>query len=209
MAPKALELCGLLTTVIAIAVGVLLVWGFDLVVNRGMTAGEEASQRRWVERFHRRRKPRGNKVTVIAGATSGEELIEGIVIGATSAIGGGTGLVVGIAIALDNISEALSIGEMVFDEDKGQPKVKQRWEVIKWTGLIGLSLFVAALVGYFVLSSLPEYLQGALAAVGAGAMFYLATTGPVPEAESHQFEKSGGLAAAVGFLAMMVITQST
>jgi ZIP family zinc transporter len=209
MVPKALELCGLLATLLAILVGVLLVWGFDLYVNRGLTAGEDASQRRWVSRFHKRRKPRGNKVTVIAGATSAEELIEGIVIGASSAIGGGTGLVVGLAIALDNISEALSIGEMVFDTDKGKPKQEQRWEVMKWTGLIGISLFVSAVGGYFLLSKLPEFWQGSLTALGAGAMFYLATTGLVPEAESHQFEKSSGLATAAGFMAMIMITQFT
>ncbi|HEY8575861.1 MAG TPA: ZIP family metal transporter [Devosia sp.] len=209
MVPKALELAGLLTSLIAIAVGVLLVWCFDLFVNRGLTAGEQASQRRWVRRFHQRRKPHGNKVTVIAGATSAEELIEGIVIGASSAIGGGTGLVVGVAIALDNISEALSIGELVFDTDKEKSKRAQRWEIIKWTGLIGISLFVSALGGYFLLSNLPEFWQGTLTAVGAGAMFYLATTGLVPEAESHQFEKSAGLAAALGFLSMIVLTQFT
>jgi ZIP family zinc transporter len=209
MVPKALELCGLLATLLAILVGVLLVWGFDLYVNRGLTAGEDASQRRWVSRFHKRRKPRGNKVTVIAGATSAEELIEGIVIGASSAIGGGTGLVVGLAIALDNISEALSIGEMVFDTDKDKPKGAQRWEVIKWTGLIGISLLVSAVGGYFLLSKLPEFWQGSLTALGAGAMFYLATTGLVPEAESHQFEKSSGLAAVAGFMMMIVITQFT
>jgi zinc transporter ZupT len=63
MVPKALELCGLLTTLLALLVGVLLVWGFDLYVNRGLTADEDASQRRWVSRFHKRRKPRGNNVT--------------------------------------------------------------------------------------------------------------------------------------------------
>lgn len=209
MVPKAVELSGLLTSAIAITVGVLLVWSFDLYVNRGMTAGDEASQQRWVQRFHQHRKPRGNKVTVIAGATSAEELIEGIVIGASSAIGGGTGLVVGIAIALDNISEALSIGELVFDADKEKTKDKQGWEIMKWTGLIGVSLLVSALGGYFLLSRLPEFWQGALTGLGAGAMFYLAITGLVPEAESHQFEKSGGLASAAGFLAMLVLTQFT
>lgn len=97
---------------------------------------------------------------------------------------------VGLAIVLDNISEALSIGEMVFDTDKDKPKNTQQWEVIKRTGLIGISLLVSAVGGYFLLSKLSEFWHGSLTALGAGSMFYLATTGLVPEAESHQFEKS-------------------
>lgn len=209
MVPKALELSGLATSIIGLGVGILLVWGFDLYINRGMTAGDEASQNRLVKIYHRRRKPRGDQVTVIAGATSAEELIEGVVIGASTAIGGGTGLVLGIAIAIDNVAEALSIGELVFDTQKDKSLKQQRWEVIKWTSLIGLSLILSALAGYFVLSQLPPFWQGALTAVGAGAMFYLATTGLVPESESHQFEKSSGLSSCACFIAIIVVTQFT
>jgi ZIP family zinc transporter len=43
--------------------------------------GERAEQRLWVRQYSRRRQPRGDEVTVLAGGTSVEELIEGLVIG--------------------------------------------------------------------------------------------------------------------------------
>jgi zinc transporter, ZIP family len=116
MLPKALELADLLEVGVGFVIGVALVYGFDLFVNRGAIAGPEAEQIRRVRRFHSRHPPHGGKVTVLAGATSTEEVIEGIVIGVSAAIGGGMGLIVALAIAIDNISEAMSIGEMVWDE---------------------------------------------------------------------------------------------
>lgn len=70
-----------------------------------------SSQSDAVERYHRRRKPRGGKVTVLAGATSVEELIEGLTIGVGTAIDPSMALITGLAIGIDNVAEALSIGE--------------------------------------------------------------------------------------------------
>jgi ZIP family zinc transporter len=206
MVPKALELAGGAEVYVAIPLGVVLVWGFDLYINRGLTAGEKAAQSRLVRRYHQRHKPRGSKVAVIAGATAGEEVIEGIVIGVSAAIGSSTGLVVALAIAVDNVSEALSIGELAISERAIKHKKRQ---ILLWTGAIGVALVVSALAGFLLLRDLPADWQGFLTAVGAGAMFYLATAGLIPEAESHQFEQSGGLAAAAGFLTMLAITQIT
>ena len=88
-------------------------------------------------------------VTVLAGGTSAEELIEGISIGVGAAIKPGLGLLVALAIVIDNLTEALSIAELIRDrqDDKqGRPAV---WRIVKWTGLIGLSLFSSALAGWF------------------------------------------------------------
>ena len=204
MVPKALELAHPLIVYGALSLGVLLVWGFDLYINRGATAGEKADQRHHVRRFHRRHKPRGSKVAVIAGATAAEELIEGLVIGVSAAVGGGTGLVVALAIAVDNISEALSIGELVLNEEDAGNKPRA---VMFWTGWIGLSLAVSAFAGYLLLKDIPPAWQATLTAIGAGAMFYVATSGLVPEAEENQFEQSGALATAAGFLTILVISQ--
>jgi len=204
MAPKALELTHPLIVYGAIVTGVLLVWSFDLYINRGATAGEKADQKHHVRRFHRRHKPRGSKVAVIAGATAAEELIEGVVIGVTAAVGGSTGLVVALAIAVDNISEALSIGELVLNEEGDSNKSRA---VMFWTGLIGVSLAVSAFAGYLLLKDIPPEWQGTLTALGAGAMFYVATGGLVPEADENQFQQSGALATAAGFLTILVIAQ--
>jgi ZIP family zinc transporter len=208
MIPKALELAEPIEVYIGIPIGVLLVWGVDLYINRGMTAGDKAAQSRRVRRYHQRHRPHGSKVAVIAAGTAGEELIEGIVIGVSAAIGGGTGLIVALAIAVDNVSEALSIGELT-KSDRGIREKDKNRDILMWTGIIGGALAVSAFAGFLLLQGLPAEWQGFLTAIGAGAMFYIAVVGLIPEAESHQFEQSGGLAAAAGLLTMLVLTQMT
>ncbi len=206
MIPKALELADAIEVYAGIPMGVLLVWGVDLYINRGMTAGDKAAQSRRVRRYLQRHKPRGSKVAVIAAGTAGEELIEGIVIGVSAAIGGATGLIVALAIALDNVSEALSIGELTKNDDRVKNKNR---DILIWTSIIGAALVVSAFAGFLLLRGLPAEWQGFLTAIGAGAMFYIAIVGLIPEAESYQFEQSGGLAAAAGFLTMLVLTELT
>jgi zinc transporter ZupT len=82
----------------------------------GQARREKAEQRPGVERFHRRHRPRGDEVTVLAGGTSAEELIERISIGVGAAIKPGLGLLVALAIGIENLSEALSIGELIRDQ---------------------------------------------------------------------------------------------
>jgi zinc transporter, ZIP family len=204
MVPKALQLGGLLVTALGLPIGVVLVWLFDLYINRGMMAGADAAERPRVRRYHRRRRPKGSTISVIAGGTAAEELIEGVLIGVSAGLGGSTGLVVAVAIAVDNVAEALSIGQLIRNEEKGEHEARR---VLGWTGLIGVSLLVSAFGGYFLLQGLPPMWQGLLTAIGAGAMFYIATTGLVPEADSHHFEQSGGLAAGAGLLAMLLLTE--
>src|SRR5690606_5714755 len=62
MVPKALELGGLPVAATGLPIGVVLVWCFDLYINRGMTAGSKAEEEGEVRRFHRRHKPRGSNV---------------------------------------------------------------------------------------------------------------------------------------------------
>jgi zinc transporter, ZIP family len=91
MLPQALELGSLLLAIGGFTVGFLAVYAFDLFVYRGQLAGEGAAQRSQVERFYRQRRPRGSEVTVLAGGTSAEELIEGLSIGLGTAIKPGLG----------------------------------------------------------------------------------------------------------------------
>jgi ZIP family zinc transporter len=74
MMPQALELSSVAVAVAGFVVGFAAVYGFDLFIHRGMLAGEKAEQHGAVERFHRRNRPRGDQVTVLAGGTSAEEL---------------------------------------------------------------------------------------------------------------------------------------
>lgn len=198
MMPKAGEAAGVLVATGAFAVGLALVYALDLFVNRGVIAGERADQKPKVDMIHRRRPPRGSEVSVLAGSTTAEELIEGLSIGVSLAVAPHLGVLVGLAIAIDNVSEAFSIGELAREESR--ENLARR--VLGWTGLIGAAVLLAALAGWFFLRGLPDATLGALLATGAGGMFYLTITDLVPKAEEHQFQQSAALAVAAGFLLM-------
>jgi ZIP family zinc transporter len=202
MLPKALAQSSLPTSATGFAVGFGLVYVLDLFVNRGALAGEKATQKAEVDAHHARRKPRGDKVTVLAGATSAEEIIEGLTIGVGSAIDPTVALLTGLAIGIDNVAEALSIGALQREDD---PK-HHVWPTLKWTGLIGVTLVASALTGWFALRGLSENVLGFLLAVGAGGMLYLTITDLVPEAEDHAYQESGAISLAVGFLTIFILS---
>jgi ZIP family zinc transporter len=206
MLPKALELGSLATAVAGFLTGVAAVYGLDLFVHRGRIAGPMAEQHASVERYHRRHPPRGDKVTVLAGGTSVEELIEGLSIGVGAAVDPSLGFIVALAIMIDNVSEALSIGELIVSEaESDEPKAEWR-RVLGWSGLIGASLLSSALVGWFLLRGMPEPVLGTLLAAGAGGMFYLTVTDLVPEAEQRNYQQSGALSVAAGFTTIFVVS---
>lgn len=202
MLPKSVELASLPHAIAGFALGFLVLYGLDLFVHRGASAGDKADQRDWVRSVQRRRKKRGDEVTVLAGGTSAEELIEGLTIGVGAATDGSIGLIVGLAIVIDNISEAMSIGQLV--QENGSERPARR--ILGWTSLIGASLFVSAMAGWFLFRNLPQQTLGLLLAGGAGAMFYLTMTQLVPEAESHQFQQSSAVAAGCGLLVIFTLS---
>jgi hypothetical protein len=65
------------------------------------------------------RRPRGGEVTVLATGTSAEGLLEGLTIGAGAIIEPRLAILIAAAIAVDNISEALSIGEIIRSQSAG------------------------------------------------------------------------------------------
>lgn len=205
MLPKALELGSLGVTVAGFVAGFAAVYGFDLFVHRGKLAGAAAEEYQQVARFYRRHKPRGGEITVLAGGTSAEELIEGLSIGIGTVIQPGLGLLIALAIVVDNISEGLSIGELVRAETTGDRRGEMR-RVLGWTGLIGAALFVSALAGWLLLQGLAEPVLGFLFALGAGGMFYLTITDLVPQAEQRQYQQSGAIAAAAGFVVIFSLS---
>jgi ZIP family zinc transporter len=206
MMPEALELTSIEVAVAGFVAGFAAIYAFDLFVHRGKLAGPKAEQERKVKRYHARYRPRGSEVTVLAGGTSTEELIEGLSIGVAAVIKPELGIFIALTIVIDNIAEALSIGELVIVEE-GVKKRRPVWRVIKLTGLIGTSLFLSALAGWLLLRDLPQFVLGFLFTVGAGGMFYLTTTDLVPEAEERQFQQSGGLAIGTGFMMIFVLSQ--
>lgn len=205
---QALEMSSLALTSASFAAGFAAVYLFDLFIHRGRLAGEKSEQRPEVERFHRRRRARGGQVTVLAGGTSAEELIEGVSIGVGMAIKPGLGILIGLAIAIDNLSEGLSIGELVRNEagDSGRGVARR---VLGWTGLISAADLVATLAGWFLLRGLSQPILGCLLAVGGGGMFYLTITELVPQAEEWHYQQSGAVATAAGFLLIFALSTLT
>ena len=182
-------------------------WLFDLFVNRGRVAGERAEQWPQVAAFHRRHRPRGDRATVLAGGTSAEELVEGLAIGTGVVIDPQVGLLIGVAIAIDNLSEGVSIAELVLAgaPERG-PATARR--VFRWTSLVGASLLVSSIVGWVALRGAADAIVGFLLAVGAGGMLYLTVTQLVPPAEERQYEGSAALATWAGFVLMLVLVES-
>ncbi len=208
MLPKSLDIGSLLLTLAGFACGFLGLWGFDLYIHRGEVAGEGAEEKRDVARHHRRHGIRGgDKAAVIVGGTLAEEMIEGLSIGVGAAFDPGIGIVVASAIVVDNFAVSLSVGELT----RENPEVRGRAElarVLRWTGLLGITLFLATLAGFFVLGRLPLPLLGFSFAAGAGVMFYQTLTDLVPEAEDRHYRRSAGLAAAAGFLALLAFAEA-
>ena len=200
MLPKAAQIASFPIVVAGFAAGFACLYALDLFVHRGASAGEKAEQRKWVLRL--RRRPRGDEITILAGGTSAEELIEGATIGVSAAADPSLGMIVGLAIVIDNASEALSIGDLI--REKGGDHQGKR--ILGWTSMIGAALFVSAMAGWFLLRDLSDGTLGLLLAAGAGGMFYLTVTVLVPEAESHQFDQSSAIAAGAGLLVIFTLS---
>lgn len=208
MLPRAIQLATVPLAVGGFVAGFLSVYVLDLLVHRGRLAGAESEQRPQVERFYQTRRPHGGEVTVLAGGTSAEELIEGLAIGVGAAIRPGLGMLVALAITIDNVSEALSIGEIIRSESADDPR-RQRRRIMGWTGLIGVALFGSALAGWFFLRGLSGTALGFLFAAGGGGMFYLTVTDLIPEAEERHYQQSAAIAMAVGFMMTFVLASYT
>jgi ZIP family zinc transporter len=205
MVPQALELTSLGATAGGFAAGFLAIWVFDLFVNRWRLAGEHAAQHRRVEAYHRSHRPHGDRVTVLAGGTSAEELIEGLAIGTGVVIEPQVGALIAAAIAVDNFSEGLSIGELVAGRPGGDSRATR--QVLGWTGLVGASLLVSAVLGWLLLRDAGGSLVGLLQAAGAGGMLYLTVSALVPPSEEQQYQGSGALATGTGFLVILFLTE--
>lgn len=203
MLPTALESGALAVVAIGFAAGMLSLFLFDLVVHGGWIVGEHADQRRIVRRYHRRRGS-GSQVLVLGGGTSAEELVEGLAIGVGAAIEPSLAFVVALAIAIDNLAEGMSVGELIRDETPDRARAMPR--VLAWTGTIGLALFVSSMVGWFALRGVPPTVLSALLAAGAGAMLYLTLSSLVPEGEARQYQGSATLASGVSFTIILVLS---
>jgi ZIP family zinc transporter len=205
MLPRGVELAGLVPTVAAFATGYVAVYIFDLIIHRGVIAGEHAEQRRRVQLAYARRPPHGGAGTVLAGATSLEEIVEGVTIGISLSLAPLLAVIVALAISLDNISEGMAIAELFREEAGGDGRQARRLALV-WTALIGLALFIPAVVAWLVLREIPTELHGVLVAAGGGAMLYLTLSDLLPEGQERQYQQSSALAAGTAVAMVLVVS---
>lgn len=202
MMPESVAAAGPGAAIGGFIAGFLVVYGFDLYLNRGFIAGEGSDEWRKLRRVHRLRKERGSSVALLAGGTAVEELIEGLSIGVGLSVEPRLGFMIGTAIVLDNLIEGMSIAEIVRAE-RTEAATRQ---IFGWTGLIGLALFVSAVVGWLALREIDDGVMGTLLGVGAGGMFYLTVTDLLPRSAKTQYQQSAALAVAAGFLALFALS---
>lgn len=206
MLPQSRDLAPTGLVVAGFTGGFVAMWLFDLAVNRGQVAGEHAGQIRRVAHFHRARPPHGDRTTVLAGGTAVEEVVEGLAIGTGVALGQEAGILIAVAIAIDNLSEGLSIGELALHRKRSRASRRRAWpRVLGWTAAVGASLLVSAIVGWVALRDADPRLIGTLLAAGAAGMLYLVVTQLVPTSQERQYEGSAALATGAGFLLMDVV----
>ena len=202
MLPESVAAAGKPATVGGFVAGFMIVYVFDLYLNRGFMAGEGSDEWHRLSRLHRLQRTRGSQVTLLAGGTAIEELIEGLSIGVGLAVDPTLGVMIGAAIVLDNLVEGISIAEIIRVERPDGAS----GQIFAWTGLIGLALFSSATVGWLVLRDIADGVMGTLLAIGAGGMFYLAVTDLLPRSAKTQYQQSAALAAATGFLLMFALS---
>lgn len=202
MMPAAAATAGKVATVGGFVAGFMVVYVFDLYINHGFMAGEGSDEWHKLSRLHRLQEARGSQVTLLAGGTAIEELIEGLSIGVGLAADPTLGIMIGAAIVLDNLVEGMSIAEIIRAE-RGDGASRQ---ILAWTGLIGLALFSSATVGWLALRDIADDVMGTLLAIGAGGMFYLTLTDLLPKSAKTQYQQSAALAAASGFLLMFALS---
>ena len=111
-----------------------------------------------------------------------------------------------MAIVIDNLSEALSIEEIIRTEKRGRGHSEAR-RILAWTGLIGTSVLISALAGWLFLHWLPQSVLGVLLGAGAGGIFYLTMTDLVPEAEERQYQQLPAIAMGIGLMIVFSLSR--
>jgi zinc transporter, ZIP family len=143
---------------------------------------------------------------VLATGTTIEEWLEGFAISIGLVLDPGIAIVLGIAIGMDNFTEGISIG-LRLREENGRDTSALTRRVLGWTGVIGGSLLVAAIVGWFFLRDLSQPVLGFLFAFAGGGLLYLTVTDLLPNSQERQFNQSAAVATGLGFLTILVLSQ--
>jgi len=136
----------------------------------------------------------------IALGTALDAVPEALVLGLTLRVGGSdVALVVG-ALALSNVSEALSATAGMRLASRSSTYVLSLW------GGIALGTAAMTALAFYLLRDLGPDLMAILKAVGAGALIAMTAETMVPEA-FHDGPRYSGLLAAAGFAAIILLSE--
>jgi ZIP family zinc transporter len=147
------------------------VYELDMFLNAWRMAGPRAAEFVSVKAFHRRRPPRGEQAMVLAIGTSIEEVIEGLAIGVGVSVGEDVGFLLAFAIAIDNVTEAFSVGALIRDEAvrSGKDRLHLVRRILTWSSAPGATVFLSALFGWALLGGMSDSLLALLLAAAGGA----------------------------------------
>ena len=144
---------------------------------------------------------------MLAGGTSAEELVEGLAIGTGVVIEPEVGALIAAAIAVDNFSEGLSIGELVAGRSGGER------EGDRARSLGGRASSARAYwsrpysAGCSSVKPADPSSDCCRPRARAGCC-YLTVSALVPPSEERQYQGSGALATGAGFLVILFLAES-
>jgi len=126
----------------------------------------------------------------LISATFLDVTMDGFIIGAGFAAGGGTGLILALGLSVELLFLGLSL---VSDTIKG-------WKVVAMSVALAIVVLSASLLGYFLLDGAPKEIISAILSFGVAALLYLVTDELLVEAHTVEEKPSSTLWLFAGFL---------
>jgi len=138
--------------------------------------------------------PGGNRGLVIA--TFVDVAVDGLIIGAGFAAGGGAGTVLAVGLSV----ELLFLGLSLTSDSPGG------WRIVLLSAALGGVVLVGAVVGKLALGHAPPAVIGAALAFAVAALLYLVTEELLMEAHEHPESPASTLVLFGGFLAFWSVS---
>lgn len=126
----------------------------------------------------------------LISATFIDVTMDGFIIGAGFAAGGGTGLILALGLSIELLFLGLSL---VSDTIKG-------WKVVAMSFALAMTVLGASLLGYFLLEGASKEIISAILSFGVAALLYLVTDELLVEAHTVEEKPSSTLWLFAGFL---------
>jgi zinc transporter ZupT len=190
--PRAARLTSLWLVAAAAAAGLAVVYGYDLVMHAGVTAGPKAEQRERAETLHRRH-GRGRGLAVLGGSLMVMRLAHGAVLGLAA---GGTGVALATAFGTSNLNDGFNLGQLGLADRRSGAALGI------WVSATIIALMGGAAASAWWLTGTAAWIRASVAAFGAGTLIYVSSAHLISEAHAHEFARSSTLALFGAFIAI-------